>query len=61
MRALAELYARRGIPVSGCDAHPESAAELEHFGIDVKQGSFTRSPRRRLAGHRHLGDGEGSS
>ena len=38
MRALAELYARRGIKVSGCDAHPETAAELAEFGISVESG-----------------------
>lgn len=38
MRALAELYARRGIEVSGCDAHPESAAELKQFGITIHEG-----------------------
>lgn len=38
MRALAELYARRGIMVSGCDAHPETAAELKEFGITILQG-----------------------
>lgn len=38
MRALAELYARRGITVSGCDSHPESAADLEQLGITVQGG-----------------------
>lgn len=38
MRALAELYARRGIAVSGCDAHPETASELKEFGITVHKG-----------------------
>jgi UDP-N-acetylmuramate--alanine ligase len=38
MRALAELYARRGIAVTGCDAHPETAAELAQFGIEVYAG-----------------------
>lgn len=35
MRALAELYSRRGIEVTGCDSNPESAAELRQFGIIV--------------------------
>ena len=38
MRALAELYARRGIRVTGCDAHPDTAAELEQFGITIYEG-----------------------
>lgn len=38
MRALAELYARRGIEVTGCDSHPETAAELARFGITVYPG-----------------------
>ena len=38
MRALAELYARRGFKVSGCDGHPETAAELAQFGITVYHG-----------------------
>ena len=38
MRALAELYAKRGIRVTGCDAHPESAADLAQFGIKVFDG-----------------------
>src|SRR5437016_2574775 len=38
MRALAELYARRGIRVTGCDLHPETAAELADFGITVLAG-----------------------
>lgn len=38
MRALAELYARRGIRVTGCDLHPETAGELEEFGVTVLAG-----------------------
>ncbi len=38
MRALAELYARRGFTVSGCDAHPETATELAEFGITIWKG-----------------------
>lgn len=38
MRALAELYARRGIRVTGCDTHPETAGELADFGILVMEG-----------------------
>ena len=38
MRALAELLARRGIPVHGCDANPGRAEDLERFGINVLSG-----------------------
>ena len=38
MRALAELYVRRGITVTGCDAHPETAADLEQFGVKIFNG-----------------------
>ena len=38
MRALAELLARRGVPVSGCDAHPGSIDDLEALGISVVKG-----------------------
>ncbi|MBA3646273.1 MAG: UDP-N-acetylmuramate--L-alanine ligase [Gemmatimonadaceae bacterium] len=38
MRALAELYARRGITVNGCDSHPESAADLAPLGITILTG-----------------------
>src|SRR6266550_2152682 len=38
MRALAELMARRGIAVSGCDAHPGAIADLEALGISVVEG-----------------------
>lgn len=35
MRALAELLARRGIAVTGCDANPGSTEDLRALGIDV--------------------------
>ena len=38
MRALAELFARRGVKVTGCDANPGSTAELESLGISVESG-----------------------
>jgi len=38
MRALAELYARRGVRVTGCDLHPEPAAELAAFGVTILDG-----------------------
>ena len=38
MSALAELFALRGVAVSGCDAHAENAADLRARGIDVQQG-----------------------
>jgi UDP-N-acetylmuramate--alanine ligase len=38
MRALAELYRRRGFEVSGCDTHPESAADLAKLGIIIHGG-----------------------
>ncbi len=38
MRALAELLARRGIPVTGCDANPGAAGDLEALGIQVVRG-----------------------
>ena len=38
MRALAELLARRGVAVSGCDAHPGSVEDLEALGIHVATG-----------------------
>ena len=38
MRALAELLARRGIPVTGCDAHPGSTDDLQALGISVLKG-----------------------
>ncbi|HET9776531.1 MAG TPA: Mur ligase domain-containing protein, partial [Gemmatimonadaceae bacterium] len=38
MRALAELLARRGIKVTGCDASPGSTLDLQALGIDVVRG-----------------------
>src|ERR1041384_5413868 len=35
MSALAELFVRRGVKVTGCDAHPEGASDLVRLGIDV--------------------------
>jgi UDP-N-acetylmuramate--alanine ligase len=38
MRALAELLARRGVPVTGCDANPGWTGDLEALGITVAKG-----------------------
>ena len=38
MRALAELLARRGIAVTGCDANPGAVDDLEALGIHVVRG-----------------------
>jgi UDP-N-acetylmuramate--alanine ligase len=38
MSALAELFALRGIAVTGCDAHPENAPDLARRGIAVETG-----------------------
>ena len=38
MRALAELLARRGVVVTGCDANPGSTSDLEELGIHVIKG-----------------------
>lgn len=39
MSALAELFVRRGVAVSGCDNNPGSAAaDLEHLGVRVFTG-----------------------
>ena len=38
MRALAELLARRGVVVSGCDANPGATDDLESLGIQVFKG-----------------------
>jgi UDP-N-acetylmuramate--alanine ligase len=35
MSALAELFLRRGVVITGCDAHPETAGDLERLGVDV--------------------------
>ena len=36
MSALAELLVRRGVRVTGCDAHPESGDDLRRLGIVVE-------------------------
>ena len=38
MRALAELLARRGVAVSGCDANPGDVSDLGALGIKVLKG-----------------------
>src|SRR3954468_22212967 len=38
MSALAELFVRRGIAVTGCDNSPTAAADLERLGIHVLHG-----------------------
>jgi len=38
MSALAELFARRGVVVSGCDAALGAVADLREHGIDVREG-----------------------
>src|SRR5207237_1204078 len=38
MRALAELLARHGIPITGCDAHPGTVDDLDALGIGVVKG-----------------------
>src|SRR3954469_21197886 len=38
MRALAELLARRGIAVTGCDANPGWTEDLKALGINVSTG-----------------------
>src|SRR5437762_4815033 len=35
MSALAELFLRRGVHITGCDAHPESAEDLKRLGVNV--------------------------
>ena len=35
MSALAELFVRRGVKVTGCDANPSGAADLERLGVRV--------------------------
>ncbi|HET9424309.1 MAG TPA: UDP-N-acetylmuramate--L-alanine ligase [Gemmatimonadaceae bacterium] len=35
MSALAELFLRRGVNVTGCDANPTGAADLERLGVRV--------------------------
>jgi len=38
MSALAELFARRGVRVTGCDASAEGTDDLKRRGIDVQRG-----------------------
>jgi UDP-N-acetylmuramate--alanine ligase len=38
MSALAELFVRRGVRVTGCDANIAGAADLERLGITLTQG-----------------------
>jgi UDP-N-acetylmuramate--alanine ligase len=35
MSALAELFVRRGVAITGCDANPAAAADLERLGVRV--------------------------
>src|SRR5476651_194200 len=35
MSALAQLFRLRGVAVTGCDAHPENAADLVRYGVEV--------------------------
>jgi UDP-N-acetylmuramate--alanine ligase len=35
MSALAQLFLRRGVPVTGCDANPGSAEDLQRLGVTV--------------------------
>ena len=35
MSALAELFVRRGVAITGCDANPAGAGDLTRLGIDV--------------------------
>jgi UDP-N-acetylmuramate--alanine ligase len=39
MSGLAELFLRRGIPITGCDAHPESATDLARLGVKIEAHS----------------------
>ena len=41
MSALAELFTLRGIGVTGCDQHPENAADLVRRGIAVQGCTLT--------------------
>ncbi|HYV96657.1 MAG TPA: UDP-N-acetylmuramate--L-alanine ligase [Gemmatimonadaceae bacterium] len=38
MTALAELFVRRGVSVTGCDAHADGAADVRALGVRVLQG-----------------------
>ena len=42
MSALAELFVRRGVVVSGCDANPGSTDDLRRAGIEVTTGHDPR-------------------
>ena len=35
MSALAELFLRRGVPITGCDANPSGADDLRRLGVSV--------------------------
>src|SRR4051812_45178752 len=35
MNALAELFLRQGVPITGCDAQPEAAEDLRRLGVQV--------------------------
>ena len=39
MRSLAELLARRGVAVTGCDANPGATDDLQALGISVARGN----------------------
>ena len=41
MSALAELFARRGVKVTGCDAKPVGVEDLRRLGIDIVAGHDT--------------------
>lgn len=38
MSALAELFIRRGVKVTGCDAQPDEADDLRRLGLEVSRG-----------------------
>src|SRR5687767_15709624 len=38
MSALAELFVRRGVRVTGCDAHPVGVDDLRKLGIEIASG-----------------------
>jgi len=38
MSALAELFARRGVRVTGCDANPLGVEDLEKLGVEIRKG-----------------------
>jgi UDP-N-acetylmuramate--alanine ligase len=42
MSALAELFVRRGVAITGCDANPGPADDLRRVGIDVLHGHDPR-------------------